>query len=69
MYIEEVPGPTPLRFSVQVIDDRRARLTVMASADIDQARTAFDELCSHQPNKHVMLYDWGQILAEKGPST
>ncbi|RWK61775.1 MAG: hypothetical protein EOR85_13110 [Mesorhizobium sp.] len=67
MYIEEVPGPRPLRFSVQIKDERRSQITVMASAEIDEARTAFDELCQHQPNKHVMLYDWGQIIDERKP--
>ncbi|MER8591432.1 hypothetical protein NKH33_07485 [Mesorhizobium sp. M1182] len=66
MLIEKTPQP--LRFSVQVIDARRSQITVMASAEIAEARAAFDELCAHQPNKHVKLYDWGQVVEERRPT-
>lgn len=51
---------TELRFSVQVIDDRRVPMAIMQSDNKAEALAAFDEYCGKFYWQHAMFCDGEQ---------
>ncbi|RWO76822.1 MAG: hypothetical protein EOS18_24050 [Mesorhizobium sp.] len=57
------------RFSVQAIDGRRIPTPMMETDDEHDVRAALKDLCAQMPQRHIMLCDGFQVVAERQEPT
>lgn len=56
---------TDLRFSVQVIDNRRIPMAMLQTNDEEEARGKFEDLCEHFYWRHLFLCDGDHIVEDR----
>jgi hypothetical protein len=57
------------RFSVQAIDGRHIPAPMMEADDEHDARAALKEVSTRMPQRHLMLCDGLQVIAERQQQT